>query len=215
MKFSKIIIFKYFWKWNTSLCVIFVLSLKGFSQDFNYGLLIGGNFYDIEIDGPISGGSANSDINLGLFGEYIMNENFGLKLYGIYNTTNEVASYDIPNVGRAFDGVRLKTLQAHLLTKFDVNKEYNKGFNLTGGFRLTSILDKSARDDQELLDDFYKKSNVGVLLGLGINFSKSLSIEVLADRNLTNTLDSENNTAKNYGFYLNLLFDISTLISKN
>lgn len=197
------------------ICVIFVLSLKGFSQDFNYGLLIGGNFYDIEIDGPISGGSANSDINLGLFGEYIMNENFGLKLYGIYNTTNEVASYDIPNVGRAFDGVRLKTLQAHLLTKFDVNKEYNKGFYLTGGFRLTSILDKSARDDQELLDDFYKKSNVGVLLGLGINFSKSLSIEVLADRNLTNTLDSENNTAKNYGFYLNLLFDISTLISKN
>ncbi|AOZ98399.1 outer membrane beta-barrel protein [Flavobacterium commune] len=197
------------------ICVIFVLSLKGFSQDFNYGLLIGGNFYDIEIDGPISGGAANSDINLGLFGEYIMNENFGLKLYGIYNTTNEVASYDIPNIGRAFNGVRLKTLQAHLLTKFDVNKEYNKGFYLTGGFRLTSILDKNARDDQELLDDFYKKSNVGVLLGLGINFSKSLSIEVLADRNLTNTLDSENNTAKNYGFYLNLLFDISNLTSKN
>lgn len=143
-----------------------------------------------------------------------MNDNLGLKLYGIYNTTNEVASYDTPNAGRLFERVRLKTLQAHLLTKFDVNKEYNKGYYVTGGFRLTSILDKTARTNQELLEDFHRKSNIGVLLGMGVNFSKSLSIEVLADRNLTNTLDSENNTAKNYGFYLNLLFDISTLISK-
>jgi hypothetical protein len=197
------------------ICVILVLSLKGFSQDFNYGLLIGGNVYDIEIEGPISGGTANSDINLGLFGEYIMNENFGLKLYGIYNSTNEASSYDIPNAGRVFDKVRLKTLQVHLLTKFDVDKAYHKGFYLTGGFRLTSILDKNASNEQELLEGFYKKSNLGILLGFGVNFTKTLSIELLADRNLTNTLDSENNTAKNYGFYLNLLFDISTLISKN
>ncbi len=73
---------------NFFVTIIFLLSLKGFSQDFNYGLLIGGNYYDIEIDGPINGGAANSDINLGLFGEYVMNDNLGLKLYGIYNTTN-------------------------------------------------------------------------------------------------------------------------------
>ena len=200
---------------NFIVCIIFTLSLKGFSQDFNYGLLIGGNLYDIEIEGPISGGSANSDINLGLFGEYVLNENFGLKLYGIYNSTTERHGYDLDGYGRIFNKVKLKTFQAHLLTKFDVNKEYGKGFYLTGGFRLTSIIDKKASEDQELLDDFYKDMNIGALLGFGVDFSKSLSIELVADRNLTNTLDNDDYTAKNYGFYLNLLFDINSLISKN
>lgn len=197
------------------LCVVFALGLKSFSQNFHYGLLIGGNLYDIEIDGPISGGTANSNVNLGLFGEYILNESFGLKLYGIYNTTYEDQSYDVPKFGRVFDKVTLKTFQVHLLTKFDINKDYNKGFYLSGGFRLTSILDKKASKDHMLLDDFYKKSNLGVLLGFGVDFHNSLSIELLADRNLTNTLNNENNTAENYGVYLNLLFDISNLISKN
>ena len=200
---------------NFFICIILILSLKGFSQDLNYGILIGGNAYDIEIDGPISGGTANSDINLGLFGEYILNESFGLKLYGIYNSTNERHGYDFDNTGRVFDKVKLKTLQAHLLTKFDINKEYSKGLYLTGGVRLTSILDEKASEDQELLEGFYKKSNLGILLGFGVDFSKYFSVELLADRNLTNTLDNENNTAKNYGIYINLLFDISTLISKN
>ena len=197
------------------ICIIFILSLKSFSQNLNYGILIGGNVYDIEIDGPINGGTANSDINLGLFGEYILNKSFGLKLYGIYNSTNENQGYDFNKIGRVFDKVRLKTLQVHLLNKFDVNKEYNKGFYLTGGLRLTSILDENASNDKELLDGFYKKSSLGILLGFGVNFSKYFSIELLADRNLTNTIDNENNTAKNYGIYANLLFDISSLISKN
>lgn len=197
------------------ICIIFILSLKSFSQNLNYGILIGGNVYDIEIDGPINGGTANSDINLGLFGEYILNKSFGLKLYGIYNSTNENQGYDFNKIGRVFDKVRLKTLQVHLLNKFDVNKEYNKGFYLTGGLRLTSILDENALNDKELLDGFYKKSSLGILLGFGVNFSKYFSIELLADRNLTNTIDNENNTAKNYGIYANLLFDISSLISKN
>ncbi len=198
-----------------TICIIFILSLKGFSQDLNYGLLIGANAYDIEIDGPIRAGTAYSEVNLGLFGEYILDESFGLKLYGIYNTTNERSGYDFDNVGRIFESVELKTLQFHLLTKFDINRDYKKGFYLTGGLKLTSIFSEKAKSDEELLDGFYKKSNLGILLGFGVDFSKYFSIELLADRNLTNTLDNEDNTAKNYGIYINLLFDISTLISKN
>ncbi len=105
-----------------------------------------------------------------------------------------------------------KTLQPHALTKFDINKDYNKGFYLAGGLRNTFVL--NAKSNAVDVKDFYKSSNFGAMLGFGVAFSKVTSIELLFEKNITNTLNVENNLTQNYGFYANLLINLEPSINK-
>jgi hypothetical protein len=183
------------------------------AQNLSYGPLLGFNAYDVEIDGPVSGGSGFSRLNFGGFIDYRLNDHLGVKGNLLYSDVTEDNYYVVNgNVieGYLFDQSRIKTLHLHTLLKFDVNKSYNKGFYLIGGFRATNVLD--AKFDGEKNDDFYKKTHLGGMLGFGVNFAKHFGFEFIPDVNLTNTLDSDNNKARNFGMFINLTANIDSMI---
>lgn len=192
--------------------LLFLISISVVSQDLRYGVLLGANFYDIEIDGPLIAGSANSPLNIGGFVDYKIANRYGLKAHLIYNTTSEgsYVYYGSNDVQKFFDSAKLKTLQLHSLFKYDVKNDYNKGFYLLGGFRMTNVLDAKS-DKNEDLRDFYNKVNLGYMFGFGTTFLKNFSFELVGDRSMTNTVDFENNKSRNWGCYANLLFNLEPL----
>ncbi|WP_339887002.1 porin family protein [uncultured Flavobacterium sp.] len=185
------------------------------AQDLSYGALLGFNAYDVQIDGPISANSGFSGLNFGGFLEYQLNNNFGVKGNLLYSSvvednfiTGSTSTFD----GKLIDELKVNSLQIHGLLKYDVNSEYNKGFYLIGGFRMTNVL--SAKADGEETEGFYKKSNFGAMLGFGVNFAHHFGLELLPEINLTNTLDSETNKTRNFGGYINFTINLESIINK-
>ncbi|UGS22064.1 outer membrane beta-barrel protein [Flavobacterium cyclinae] len=200
-KITLIIIFSFFFNFSNA-------------QNFSYGTILGFNAYDVEINGPINAGAGYSNVNFGGFIDYSLSNSFGIRGNLIYNSVKEDNYYLINGnqvVGYLFKESEIKSLQLHTLLKFDVNKEYNKGFYLIGGFRMTNIL--NAKFDGQENDNFYKKINFGGIFGFGVNFAKHFGIELLPEVNLTNTIDSENNKSKNFGAYLNLTVNLESIIN--
>ena len=184
------------------------------AQELGYGVLIGFNAYDIEIQGPLIATSASSGLNIGGFADYQLNSSFGVRGNLIYTRIKE-SNYGIIENSSFYDtykSINIKTIQLHSLVRYDVNKEYNKGFYLIGGLRLNYIL--SAKSDDENLDKFYKKANLGAMFGFGVNFAKHFGIELIPEVNLTNTLDSDDNKSRNYGFYANLTVNLESVLRK-
>lgn len=185
------------------------------AQKLSYGALLGFNAYDVEIDGPISANSGFSGLNFGGFIEYQLKSNFAVKgnlLYSNVVEDNFITGSTNTFDGRLIDKLKVNTLQIHGLLKYDVNSEYNKGFYLIGGLRMTNVL--SAKADGEKIEDFYKKSNFGAMFGFGFNFAKHFGLELVPEINLTNTLDSETNKTRNFGAYLNFTINIESIINK-
>ena len=185
------------------------------AQNLSYGAILGFNAYDVEIDGPMNGDGGTSSLNFGGFLDYQLNKSFGVRGNLIYSNVEEDEYYVLNGnqlVGYLFNESKIKSLQIQTLLRYDVNKEYNKGFYFIGGFRMTNIL--SAKFDGKENDDFYKKVNFGGMFGFGVNFAKHFGIELIPEVNLTNTIDSENNKAKNYGGYINLTVNIESIINK-
>lgn len=185
------------------------------SQNLNYGIQLGGNAYDIEIDGPIYAGGGTSGVNIGGFAEYKLNKHFGARGVLLYSKTTESDCFAfVSGVGnrKLFEQPELKTLQIHTLLKFDVRNEYNKGFYLISGFRMTKILEATSEGND--IKEFYKDSNFGFMFGFGVNFTKHFGLEIIPETNITNTVDSDNNKARNFGAYGNFTVNLSTLFSK-
>lgn len=199
--------------------IVFALLLFGglnyaWAQDFGYGVLIGFNAYDVEIDGPLIAASGTSGLNIGGFADYQLNSSFGVRGNLLYTSVRET-HYGIVDGGvlyNLFGSAELKTLQFHALVRYDVDREYNKGFYLTGGLRMTNVL--NAESDGEKLDGFYRKTNFGAMLGFGVHFARHFGIELLPEVNLTNTLDSDKNKARNYGIYANLTVNLESILRK-
>ena len=185
------------------------------AQNFSYGALLGYNGYDIEIDGPLSSGCAVSGLNIGGFGEYKLNNRFGIRGNIIYSKVQEDDYYLVVNgqgYGKFLDKTELNTLQIHTLVKLDVRRTYNKGFYLISGFRMTNILE--AKSDGDDIKDFYESPTFGFMFGFGVNFAKHFGLELIPETNITNTLDSDNNNAKNYGAYANLTINLESIFKK-
>ena len=199
----------------TLIIMFFMLFNYSKAQNLSYGTILGFNAYDIEIDGPINAGAGYSSLNFGGFLDYQLNNSFGVRGNLMYNSVKEDNYYALNGnqvVWYLFDESEIKSLQIHTLLRYDVNKEYNKGFYLIGGFRMTNIL--NAKFDGQENDNFYKKVNFGGMLGFGVNFAKHFGIELIPEVNLTNTIDSENNKSKNFGAYLNLTVNLESIINK-
>lgn len=119
---------------------LFLFCFSSYSQNLSYGVILGGNAYDIEVKGDLAGGTANSEVNYGVFGEYQINNRLGIRANLISNKTTERHSYDVrEKIGssRIFEKIVLKTLQVHTLAKYNLTNDYKKGMYLSGGFRLT------------------------------------------------------------------------------
>jgi hypothetical protein len=194
---------------------LFFVFFNGSSQDISFGPVVGANFYDIEIVGPIIGGAGGSYFNFGGFMDYKLNERFGLKSQIVYSNSQENSHmiYKPYNNIFFFDSAKIKNLHLHMLGKFDVRREYNKGFYLVGGFRITNILDAKS-DLNEDLEYFYKKTNLGLSVGFGTVFLKNFSAELVGDYSLTKTIAIPNNRSKNFGFFFNLSYNLAPLTNK-
>lgn len=195
---------------------LFLMSYAATSQNISYGPVIGANFYDIEIAGPVVGGTGGSYFNFGGFFDYKITNRFGVKSQLIF-TNSEENRHDYYGEGQnyemLFSSAKLNTLQLHSLAKFDVRKDYKKGFYFLGGFRMTNVLDATS-DQNEDLSDFYEKINFGALFGFGTTFLKNFSVELVGDYSLTKTIAYTDYRSKNFGCYINLLYNLEPVINK-
>ena len=196
------------------LMIVLFTAFTASAQEFRYGVLGGTNAYDIEVDGPLIASSGISKLNLGVFGDYQIDDRFGVKMNVIYTSTTE-GDYGVlsgATLYPMFEEAKLTTLQFHPMAKFDVNSDYNKGFHLLAGFRVTNIL--SAEIDNVNASGFYKTTNFGALAGFGVTIVRTVTFEILADYSLGSHLSSPGSSSKNVGAYGNFLIDISSLIKK-
>lgn len=190
-----------------------LFSVSVFSQDLKYGVVVGANVYDIEMEGSLLVGFGGSPFNIGGFVDYKIKNHLGLKAHLIYNTTEEGRyDYEDNGVRLLFESTKLKTVQLHTLLKYDVKEDYSKGFYLLGGFRMTGVLDAKSNENVDL-GNFYNKVNSGYMFGIGTTFLKKFSVELVGDRSLTNTVDFDNNKSKNWGAYANILFNLEPLFN--
>ncbi|RZK05671.1 MAG: hypothetical protein EOO46_15715, partial [Flavobacterium sp.] len=125
----------------TFLFLLFSGFNTAIAQELSYGALLGYNAYDVEIVGPLIAGSGQSGLNIGGFVDYSLNSSFGVRGNLIYSSIEET-HYGVIQGNTLypyFDVSNIKTLQVQALLRYDVNKEYNKGFYLTGGFRMNNV----------------------------------------------------------------------------
>jgi len=188
------------------------------AQNFKYGIYLGGNAYDIEIGGPLYASGGYSSLNIGVFGDYQLNNRFGVKANLFFNKTTEGDYGYISNgigYSNLYGDVKYNAIQLQGLLKFDVRKSYDKGFYLLTGLRLNSINNVSMDKNKEFEDELFKKTNFGVLFGFGTSITKYVNFEILGDRNLGNPYKNSNDKVSNYGIYANLNINISEIIKKN
>lgn len=197
-----------------TLIIMFLMIFNNSAaQNLSYGAILGFNAYDINIGGPINDGSGHSGLNFGGFLDYQINSSLGVRGNLIYNNIKETEHYVVIRnqvTSYLFDKAEIQAIQIQTLLKYDVNNDYNKGFYLIGGFRMTNIL--NVKLDGQKNDDFYKRASFGAMLGFGCNFAKHFGIELIPEVNLTNPINSEENRSKNIGGYLNLTVNLESII---
>ena len=200
------------------LLITFFVSNNFYSQKLKYGLYLGFNAYDIEIEGPYSASGATSKTNIGVFADYQLNNRFGIKSNIFLNKTTETnysVSTDVGYFSGIFGDVTYSSFQFQGLSKFDVRKNYDSGFYLLAGFRFSQIGNIKFEENQELEDELLKKSNFGALLGFGTSITKYANFEILADRNISNPFKLTDDKSKNLGVYFNLNINISSFLNEN
>ncbi|MEM6515206.1 MAG: porin family protein [Bacteroidota bacterium] len=178
------------------------------AQEYSYGLQVGTNFSSLLTDRDVifnENGSFTipeyAGFNVGVFGEYQFNEQFGLVTNLLYSN-------------RGFDtspNITVSSLSLNPNLKFDVNKSYGKGFYLKAGLIYSFILD--GKSDTQDLSDTLKNSVFGATLGAGIDFSDIFALELLFDYAFTDLFDT-NEKSKIFGANLLLSIHIQSLIEK-
>jgi hypothetical protein len=189
-----------------------------YSQNFSYGPIIGANYYDIRVkESTLAAGIGSGYLNYGAFVDYRINNNFGIKVNLLVGKTKET-DYEIIEgsvyKGHIFNEIELKKIHIQSLLKFDLNGEYNKGVNLQSGIRFSNIIDSESDINQNLADNFHKKTNLGFLLGIGIHFMKDFEIQMIGDYGFTNILDGKNDS-ETIGIFMNLSYSLDSIINKN
>ncbi|MEX2349290.1 MAG: outer membrane beta-barrel protein [Flavobacteriaceae bacterium] len=207
---------------NTFLLILLVClthtTLK--AQDLTYGVMLGANFKNIEVEGDgLNAGAAYSDfkytafpVDMGGYIDYGFDEAFGIKANLFYGRTVHEYSSDPGSLSIHLMAGQV-TLQPML--KYDVNKEYGKGFYLLAGPRASFVI-SSKFEDSDLgdADGFYKGSNFGAGIGFGFTFSKTIGFEMMGDYGLSNLLDSSDWKTETAGASVNLYVNLESLLNK-
>ena len=201
--------------------LIFALStLTVSAQDFTYGFLIGANAYDGDISGEeISGGDGYSafgkegfPLNIGFYGNYKLNDFLGVKANLFYKGNYKSIRFD--NVNNDY-GQYVSSIQFQPLLVFDVNKEYNKGFYLVGGLGVdVKLNEKTITTGFAFEEDVYKTTSIDALFGFGFTFSNLIGMEFIGNYGLSNSIALSGYETSTAGAYVNLYFNIASLINK-
>lgn len=187
-----------------------------FSQNLSYGITIGSLYDRIDnVDGVR--GFATTSVNsspgltlswsIGVFGEYKLNENLGIKTdVTINNKTLKYLDY-----GVIYTDIEANFIDICPSLKVDFGKVYQKGFFMFIGPRL-SVLTKFDSGD-EVIDQNFKKSNIGMQLGAGYRIFKHIDLQAKLDVGINPFYDSNDTECKFYGGLLSAQFDIESMLN--
>lgn len=171
----------------------------------NYRYLTGdvghGSFYS-------NPGKTNFPIDAGVFVDYGLNESMGLKMNLFYNQSFNDIGFD--GIYSARSGFTIAALNFQLLFKYDVNQEYNKGFYLLAGPRLSFVMETP---HELMIEGMYKDSNLGMGLGFGTAFSKAVGFEIIGDYGFSNYLTTDEAKMHSFGAYFNLYLNIASFVN--
>ncbi len=192
--------------------IIVLLGQITHSQNISYGLNLTNSIYQYielktpSVQGSLKGLTSNLNFNYGGFLEYNFNEKIGLRgslLYG--KKEDNYYQYQ-------FITLHVTTLQFNPVVKYAFGKNYDKGLYSFAGPRLTYVL-KTENNGTEITD-FYKKTNFGFQLGLGVNFLEYFAFEFGGFQGVPNFLESIDE--KNYYIDVSasIIIKIDNLITK-
>lgn len=206
--------------------IIFSFALvSAYGQEFSYGLLVGANYVSIETDGDDEGLYAGDSyspfnksgfpLNIGGYFDYSFNESFGVKANLLYSRNVDEYTIYLGNYESSELDLIKTSIKFQPLLKFDVNKEYGKGFYLLAGPQLSFIInEEDARNNFDLEENFYKTINLGANLGFGVQFSSLIGAEIIGYYGLSNWIDNSNIDTSTAGAYFNLYINLASLIKK-
>ena len=159
-----------------SLILILLLTLNSFSQTMNYGLILGINSTDSDsfFGNSIypSDGFGLDGFNVGAYLDYPISNKFGVKNYLTFNSDVETYKNAISTQQSFSDlDININSIQLSSLLKYHFNNEYNQGFYLLSGPRISNILSTESQASFEL-NDTHKNFNFGLQFGFGFKIFK-------------------------------------------
>ena len=199
------------------LILILINAFSTFSQKTTYGLVLGINATDTE-NGPYSGhqrlifsndAPGLDGFNVGIYLDLPLNKKFGLKSYLTYNNENETY---YSNTFQEYDfEININSVQFSSALKYHFKEDYNQGFYLLTGPRITHTLNTKNKR-VPALNDIHKKYNFGLQFGFGFTLYEFIKTEFIADYGLSNIIELDNIEVKAYNLKLNLNFNIEHII---
>lgn len=189
-------------------CLIFILFFTiSKAQNLSYGPLIGGNFYQSNNDGSSNQFASDANTftaNLGGYIEYNFNENIGIKTDFTFN--KKELNYE------NLTDFKLNFIDVSPNLKYDFGNEYRKGLYMIFGPRF-SFLTKATADGSDA-SHVFKKTNIGLQLGLGQRVFNYIDIQGKFDYGITPFFENDNNKSKFFGAYISLNVDLAKIICK-
>ena len=184
------------------------------SQISSYGISLGINATDMETTTyvePIFASDAPGldGFNLGIYADYRLTQKFGVFSLLTYNNLKETyREFEyIGSYSRTKElNNKVGTLQLNPNLKFNTKNEYEKGFYILLGPRISFIMSSDKIDKS-----FYNSTNYGIKLGFGKTIFNYFSYEFLFDYGFYDTIKSDILKSKTYNFNLNLSFDLMKL----
>lgn len=191
------------------ILLAFLVSAYVNAQNFSYGIILGGDFYEAANSGSTPNFNAqgsNLTPNIGGYAEYSFSNKIGIKTEITFNKkTIEFTGID--------SGFNMSFLQISPSLKYDCGPEYRKGFYMLLGPKL-SIITKVTSEGVDVKDSF-ESSNFALQYGIGTRFYKYFDIEGKLDYEFTPFYKTSYNTSSFLNFYINLGIDLERLLNKS
>lgn len=188
------------------------------SQNWSYGLVIGGNIYNDQNsnggEGEVYFDSGNDDFaipNLGAYVEYQLNANLGIKTEVTYNQKEFEKGFSNADLGEMYT---LKYLDINPNLKYDFGSEYRGGFYLLLGPKIGVLAGSSvnAPNNADANTDDFKSAYVNIDLGFGWRLFRFLELEAKFDYGLTPFYKDQYNGSKIMGAYFSVNVDLQRVL---
>ena len=203
--------------------LIYFMVITGFTsftlnaQNISYGLNGGINYYTMVIEDSRfdrtrfqhSASSTNLQYHFGVFIDYNLNEKIGV----IGNIIYQNRSFQPLNN----PDTSLKYIDISPLLKFDSNNTYGSGFYFKGGLRYSFLLSAKTIENKIDVKDTFNSTNLGLILGLGMDISKYIGTELIFDYSPSNAyknIDGIRIKSNIVGANLRVIVDLEKLLKK-
>lgn len=182
------------------------------AQNISYGVILGSSAYDNEIKGYLEAGAGYDVLHFGVYADYQISKKIGLKTNLTYGKNKDTRYYiSPPGSYTILDDVKYKKIELQPHIKYDFKNEYNKGFYILLGPRVSFVFNLEDESGDKI-KDFYKNTRFGGQLGFGTSISKYFAFEFIGDYGFSNFLKDNTNKGKTLGGQLNLILNLESLI---